>query len=317
VDVVVIANPAAGGGRGARVGERVVSALAARGVDAALAPTAGPGDATRLAAAAVAGGARTVAACGGDGTVHEVVAALAGGTAALGIVPCGRGNDLARVLGIPAAVEAAAEVLAAGRVRRIDLGRIGDHRFSTVASLGFDAEAAELVHRRRVPFTGTAAYLCAVARTLVTYRAPGAHLEGSFGVFDGEILLAATGNTSTYGGGMRIAPRAVCDDGLLDLCIVRPVPRATFLRHFPRIFAGTHENLPFVEMLRTRELAITTSRPLWIYADGEPIGRTPARITVEPGALAVRCPAWRARPAARPGRGRTAGPPPQAPSGAR
>jgi diacylglycerol kinase (ATP) len=298
VRIAVVANPVSGGKRGRAMGEEVVRRLGARGVAAELLLTGGPGDGVRLAREALAAGAERVAVCGGDGTVHEVAGELAGTRAALGIVPCGRGNDLASVLGIPGDLGAAVEILAAGVERRIDLGRIeglggageAPRRFCTVASVGFDAEAAAVAHRREVPLSGSAAYVYAVLRTLVTYRSPAVRLAGDFGVFEGEILLAATANIPTYGGGMRIAPRAVCDDGWLDLCIVRALPRLAVLRHFPRIFAGTHEKLPFVEMRRTRALRIETSRPLWIYADGEPICRTPAAIAVEEGALLVLCP---------------------------
>jgi diacylglycerol kinase (ATP) len=89
---------------------------------------------------------------------------------------------------------------------------------------------------------------------------------------------------------MRIAPQAVCDDGWLEVCIVQALPRRTVLRWFPRIFAGTHTKLPFVRMERVRRLTIETSPPLWIYADGEPIARTPATIEVAAGALAVLAP---------------------------
>ena len=295
--IAVVANPVSGGKRGRAVGEEVVRRLAARGVAADLLVTGGPGDGARLARGALAAGAERVVACGGDGTVHEVAGELAGTGAALGIVPCGRGNDLSRVLGIPGDLEAAVEVLAAGVERRIDLGRIegagggggeaAARRFCTVASVGFDSEAAAVAHRREVPLSGSAAYVYAVLRTLATYRSPVVRLAGDFGVFEGEVLLAATANIATYGGGMRIAPQAVCDDGWLDLCIVRALSRLAVLRHFPRIFAGTHEKLPFVEMRRVRALTIETSRPVWVYADGEPICRTPAAIAVEEGALAV------------------------------
>jgi diacylglycerol kinase (ATP) len=288
--MLLVANPVAGGRRGQSMALRVGKALAERGVRTGLVFTQEPGDARRMARTAVDEGCRTVVACGGDGTVHEVVAALANSSAALGIVPCGRGNDLARALGIPKDVDGIVTTLIEGAPREIDLGMIGERYFSTVASMGFDSEAAELVYRKKVPFSGSAAYLCAVFKTLISFRSPVAKLSGDFGNFEGEVLLAATGNTTTYGGGMKITPGAACDDGLLDICIIRAVPRRTFLRHFPRIFAGTHESLPFVEIRRTRRLRLETSSPVWIYADGEPICQTPAEIEIAQKALTVLCP---------------------------
>ena len=289
-DMVVIANPTSGRGRGGAVGHEVVRRLAERSVRAELVLTERPGDATRLAAAALGSGCRKIVACGGDGTVHETAAALAGSQAVMGIVPCGRGNDLARALAIPREVKGALATLVEGEARRIDLGRIGDRTFCAVASVGFDAEVAARARGGVGPFSGTLAYVAAMLSTLVRFRSPTVHLEGPFGSFDGPVLLVAIANTPTYGGGMRIAPQAVCDDGWLEVCIVEALPRRTVLRCFPRIFAGTHAELPFVRMERVQRLTIETSPPLEIYADGEPIARTPATIEIMAGALSVLAP---------------------------
>jgi diacylglycerol kinase (ATP) len=311
--IAVIANAAAGGRRGRAIGEHVAAELSRAGLASELLLTTARGHATELAAAALARGARRIVVCGGDGTVQEVVRALTGASAELGIVPCGRGNDLARVLGIPADPDQAAAIAGTGAVRRIDLGWVkardpgaegaggggpdagstggAPRPFTTVAAIGFDSEAAAFVHRSHLPLPGPLAYLAAVARTLVTFRSPEIRIAGDFGTFEGRVLLLATGNTSTYGGGMQVVPGAVCDDGLLDLCIVRAIPRHTVLAAFPRIFAGTHVALPFVETRRARWIRVEASRPLWVYADGEPLGMTPAEITIESRALAVLVPA--------------------------
>ncbi len=289
-EVVVIANPVSGRGRAVRVGEEIVHRLGAMGIPSVLELTAGPGDATRIAREAVARGSRRIAAVGGDGTVHEAAAGIAGSQAALGIVPCGRGNDIARVLGVPHDLPGAADLLARGKERAIDLGRVGDRTFLTVASLGFDAEVAEKSRRSLIRLPGALNYVGSVLSTVATYRMMEVELEGDFGRFSGSVLLVATANMSTYGGGMKIAPGALCDDGLLDVCIVHELPRHTLLRLFPRVFTGTHTTLPFVEMRRTRRLTARTSRPARIYADGEPIGDTPASIEVDAGSLQVLVP---------------------------
>jgi diacylglycerol kinase (ATP) len=292
----VVANGAAGARQAKQIGAQVVAQLRSAGQSAELLLTERRGHGTELAASALARGAKRVVACGGDGTIQEVVQALAGTTVPLGIVPCGRGNDLARVLGIPSDPVRATAIAAGDTVRRIDLGLVRSladgatgepRRFTTVAAMGFDSEAAAFVHRTHLRLPGPLAYLVAVARTLVTYVSPEVELDGDFGRFAGRVLLVATGNTTTYGGGMKIVPAAICDDGLLDLCIVKAIPRRTILPAFPRIFAGTHIGLPFVETRSTRRLRITASRPLWVFADGEPVGMTPAEITVEPRALSV------------------------------
>ena len=286
-DWVVIANPVSGGGRGRKVGEAVVRALCERGVRAGLRLTEGRGDGARIAAEALSEGIRRFAVCGGDGSIGEVAGALAHSDAALGIVPCGRGNDTGRALGIPKALKEAVEVLISGEERRIDLGRVGDRYFCSVACLGFDAEAGRAVYEGRVPFSGTAAYVLAVLKTLMTYRGPEVRIVGDFGVFEGPILLTAVGNTGFYGGGMQILPQAACDDGLLDVCVIDPLPRLKLLRFFPRIFSGTHVSLPEAHLLRSRSVRIESSRPLWIFADGEPACETPAQVEVVEKALTV------------------------------
>lgn len=294
-ELAVIANPISGRGRGRAVGEEVLRRLAERGVRAELLITEQPGDGTRAAIQVLKDGCRRIVACGGDGTVHEVAAALVPAGGVLGIVPSGRGNDIARVLGIPDDVAGAVAVIAGGIERRIDVGRIGNRTFLTVASLGFDAEVAARARRSALRLPGALNYVGAVLATVATYRSLEVELEGDghFGRFTGPVLMVATANMSTYGGGMRIAPAAICDDGLFDVCIVRELPRRTLLRLFPRVFSGTHVSLPFVEMRRTRRLRIRTSRPAQLYADGEPMGETPATIEVAERALAVLSPGGR------------------------
>jgi diacylglycerol kinase (ATP) len=289
-DWTVIANPVSGGGRGREVGEAVVRALGERGLNAVLRLTQGRGDGARLVLEALSTGCRRFVVCGGDGAIHETAGALAGTDAALGLVPCGRGNDFARALGIPKRLSAAVEVLVSGEDHRIDLGRVGGHSFCSVACMGFDAEAGGLVYEHRVPFSGTAAYVLAVLKTLRTYRAPEVRIAGDFGTFEGPVLLIAVGNTGFYGGGMQILPQAACDDGLLDVCVIDPLPRLKLLRSFPRIFSGSHIRLPEVHAFRGRSIRIESSRPLGVFADGEPVCRTPVTLEVVEKALTVICP---------------------------
>lgn len=272
------------------MGEEVRRRLSEGGASVRLSFTEGKGHARELAAQAVVEGVTRVVAGGGDGTVHEVAGAVAASRTAMGIVPCGKGNDLARVLNIPKGTEDAVGVLLKGEVRQIDLGRADDHYFCTVAMVGFDAEVARSINEDRVPFGGTAAYVYGVLKTLLTYRSPHMRLTGDFGTVEGRVFLSATGNTSTYGGGMRIAPWAVCDDGALDVCIVHHMSRWKVLLLFPRVFSGTHVKLSVVEMRRTRRLTVECPTPMWIFGDGEALCRTPATLEVAERALQVICP---------------------------
>ena len=291
----IIANPVSGRGRARRTGERVADLLHERGVYVDLMMSGAPGDCERLAREALARGVRQVAACGGDGTVHEVVNGLANSDAVLGIVPCGRGNDLVRALGLSSDVEDVVNTLVHGVDRAIDLGKVGDRFFATVASLGFDTAVAQRMQNQGTGFLtralkvgGTVSYGLTVLRTLVGYRSSLVRLRGDFGVFEGRILLAATANAPFYGSGVKIAPDAMVDDGVLDVCIVADVSRWTVLRMFLSAYSGAHVGHSAVRVVQTRTLQIESDDPLWIFADGEPMCEIPAKIEVVPGALRVK-----------------------------
>ena len=288
--MLIITNPKSGNGRGPHFAERAREMLTANNVPVEIRPTTARGEAEAIALEAVHTGYSCVAACGGDGTVHEIVNALAGTDVALGILPCGRGNDFARAVGIPLTLEEAAAVLLQGHRKSFDLGKVNGRYFATVATLGFDSEVARLVYDGAVPFKGMAAYLFGLMRMLRVYRGVGLRMTGDFGTINETVLLAATGNTSTYGGGIKIVPNASPTDGELDICLVRMMSAGRILRVFPRVYWGGHLNHPSIFSYRTGRLKLETEKPVVLFADGEPVGETPAEITSEPGALSVVCP---------------------------
>ncbi|RMF84431.1 MAG: diacylglycerol kinase family lipid kinase [Nitrospinota bacterium] len=286
-DFLLIVNPTAGKGRARLRAGEAYRHLTAAGLSGEMVFTRRRGDGARLAAEGLAQGVPRIIACGGDGTIHEVVNVLAYSEAILGILPGGKGNDLARALGIPHHPIAAAGVILSGTVRTIDLGRLNDRYFSTIAALGFDAEVSRQVNEMQMPFAGVGTYLYAALKTLWHYQCPHIRLTGDFGRFEGDIFLTATGNSSSYGGGLQILPPASLDDGVLDVCIIKAVPRRTILRMFPTVFWGGHTAHPAVTITQTRHLSVESPTPLWFFADGEPICSTPASIEVAAGALRV------------------------------
>ncbi|MEI7732968.1 MAG: diacylglycerol kinase family protein [Verrucomicrobiota bacterium] len=289
-DFLLIANPASGTQAAPQVALEVKQILEAAGKSVDLHLTTGRGDALAQAREAAQRGIKVVVGCGGDGTLQEVATALENTATTLGLIPRGRCNDFARVMGLyrtdsPARVAA---VLLAGRRRAVDLGAVGHQRFLTVATLGFDSEASRFVETRRLWIKGTPAYLYAVLVVLSRFRAPLVRLRGDFGVFEGRILLAATGNAPCYGGAMRIAPGAAPDDGLFQICVVEDVSRFTVLCMLPKVLRGTHGTHPKVRMLVSRSVEIETPEgPQWICADGESLCQTPCRFEVRPRVLQV------------------------------
>ncbi|NOS99713.1 MAG: diacylglycerol kinase family lipid kinase [Phycisphaerales bacterium] len=292
---VIIYNPAAGGRRAARAAEHAVRILQEGDRHAESVATHGHGHAEEIAArwSAMDGAETCVVACGGDGTVQEVVNGLLSAGAApaiLGILPAGRCNDFARALGIPSDSAAAGRSLLGGETRSVDLGRAGGRYFCTVAAVGFDAVVSRYVNDHRLPLRGTSAYVFATLRALWSYRTAEMVLSGDFGVYEGPVFLAASGNTSSYGGAMRIAPDASPFDGWLRICLVTRIARWQVIPLLPRVMAGRHTRLSQVTMMNTRTIRIATAEgngPMEVWADGEPMGTLPITIEAIPGAVQV------------------------------
>lgn len=290
---VIIANPTSGAKAAPTLATRVAELLRSHGAGVELRLTTARGDATRFAAEAVAAKASAVVACGGDGTLQEVAISLEGTDTAFGIIPGGRCNDFATAIGLSKkdSAEKLAGVLLAGKRRAVDLGAWGAKRFLTVATLGFDSEVSRFVETRNLWLKGTPAYLYAVACVLPRFQFPLLRLKGDFGTIEGRNLLAATANSSCYGGAMHIAPDARIDDGLFHICVVDRVSRWTVLRILPRVLKGTHVQHPAVKIVTSKTIDIETpDGPQWICADGESLGQTPCRFEIRPGALQVLAP---------------------------
>ena len=289
---LLIANPTSGNANGNLTAEKAYEKLTNAGRKGQIELTSQRGDAKKIAQEAIKNGLRWIIACGGDGTVHEVVNAIAAKPEiVLGLLPCGRGNDFAGALGISTNPNAAIEVLLKGKCYEVDVGKIGDRYFDTIATCGYDAEVSRRASTGNVPFSGTASYVYTAITTLFSYTPPFVRLEGDFGTFEGHILLTATGITPRYGGGFKIVPNAVVDDGLFDVCIIKPVSRRTIVRMLVKMFWGGHTSHPAVNIHRTKSLTIHTDSPTLLYADGEEIGYTPATIELVERGLTVLVPA--------------------------
>jgi diacylglycerol kinase (ATP) len=248
-------------------------------------------DLERLARQAVATGTERLVVAGGDGTIHHAVQALVGSETILGILPLGSGNDIAGALGLPRRLAAAGEVAFAGRPRSIDVGCAGGRYFAGVAGVGFDSEANRYANTIR-HLRGGLVYIWAVLRMLGGFQPPrlSIEVEGGEPGFSGRIMLVAFANSPRYGGGMKIAPAALMDDGLLDCVVVREISRLELLRVFPHVFRGTHLRHPAVTMLRAASLRVALDRPLTSYGDGEPlveVGAEAVSFGVVPRALRV------------------------------
>lgn len=254
--------------------------------------TAGPGHAKALAHEAVTAGADLVVAWGGDGTINEVASSLMHGRAALGIVPMGSGNGLAREFGVPADHEAALLAALTGTDRTIDAGELNGRVFFNSAGVGFDAHVAAAFATSAGHARGFVSYASITLRELFRYE-PGEYVISAEGQPSRtcRALLISAANTRQWGGGARIAPAALMDDERLDLVIVPAIPPVVVLANTWRLFAGSIGGWSAVETQRIHAATIRCTPPAPVHVDGEPAGRLGSiDIRVIPAALRVRAP---------------------------
>jgi diacylglycerol kinase (ATP) len=247
-----------------------------------------------LALEAVEQGTDALVVVGGDGMVHLGLQAVGGTDVPFGVAPAGTGNDFARAVGVPRGDPiAAADIVVAGAERRIDLGRTGDQWFGGVVAAGFDARVNDRANRMTWP-RGRMRYNIAMLIELGVFRPVPYVLELDGEPWETSAMLVVAGNIPSYGGGMKVTPDAVVDDGLLDVMVVKPLSTARFLTVFPRVYSGSHVTLPFVEIRRAKQVRIDAPG-ITAYADGERLGPLPQTFEAVPSALRIMVPAPSAR----------------------
>jgi diacylglycerol kinase (ATP) len=285
-EIALLTNPTAGKGRGAKARAAALQRLREEGVTVRDLSGKDADEALDLARQAVADGIEALVVVGGDGMVHIGVQAVAGTSTALGIIPAGTGNDVARYFDLPRKdAGAAADVVLRGTTRKIDLARSGTKFFATVLAAGFDALVNERANRMTWP-KGQMRYNLATLAELRVFRP--LHytldLDGEERVLDA--MLVAVGNGPSFGGGLRITEGALLDDGMLDVVVIKPMSRGSLVRTYPKLFNGTHVTHPQYEHHRVRSVTVA-SPGITTYADGERFGALPLTVECAPGALTV------------------------------
>lgn len=288
---LLLYNPVSGRQRSARLVPQVLAALEAGGFAVAPRPTAGPGDATRLAAAAVAGGdVEVVFALGGDGTLRETAAGLRGSDVALGPLPLGTANVLALSLAIPRSPIAAARAAAAWAPRSVDVGTVGDEPFLMMLSVGLDAAVVAAQDPLWKRHLGRAAFAASGAARWWRYEYP--EIEVRSGDWSTAASFVAVCNIPHYGGAFRMAPAADVCDGQLDLVLFRGRDRISTLAFARDLFFARHVDRADVEVRRVTEVEIDGPRALLAQLDGDALGEEPPfRVGIERCALRVLAPA--------------------------
>jgi YegS/Rv2252/BmrU family lipid kinase len=287
--LAILVNPHSAGGRTLKLLPQVEAYLDARRVDFRVARTKSLEHGAEQALVAVEAGELPVV-MSGDGLLGAIGGAVAETETPLGIVPGGRGNDFARVLGIPTDPERALAVVLDGHSRRIDVGEANGKRFVGIVSVGFDSEANRVANETSW-LRGNLVYAYAALRVLAGWKPAGFTIalseEERIRVSGYSVAVA---NSRAYGGGMFIAPDAELDDGQFDVIAVGEGSRLRFLFNLRKVFRGTHVDEDEVRVFRAPRLELSASKPFPVYADGEHLTDLPVSLRVLPRALSVLVP---------------------------
>lgn len=284
-----IVNPTAGKGRGAKVAANLDNLLMGK-IEYTILTTEYAGHGVELTQKAIDEGARYIVSVGGDGTMNEVLNGIGESNIPLGIIPVGTGNDLARTLGIPLDFEKSLEVLLNGKVISIDLGKERDNYFSIITGIGFPSDVMYHVNTTSSLFKGPLKILAGIYKTMNKLRPLPLTITTDQSTFDCEVMGVFILNCKFTGGGLRIAPEADHQDGLLDMVLMHSMSKWDFLRLVPKTYSGKHVTHPQVEIIRTSSFSVMSNEPLRKLVDGNVIGSTPLEGKIIPNGLKIIAP---------------------------
>ena len=284
---LAIINPAAGKGAGERMSRRIAADFRAQGVRIDIVRTPARDEAARLAREGAADGYQTIVAVGGDGTANEIANGIVGTGAVLALYPIGSGNDLARALGYPRRRRDVLKFLRGARRRTIDVGEVNGRVFVNTAGVGIDGHVAARVAAAMRIVGPTFGYLAGALLGIATYRPQPMRVLVDGELRSGKFHTVVAANGTHFGGGMRVAPGAVMDDGQLDVLLAGDLSRAASLLALAKLYRGAHIDGRTIVLRRARVVEIELERPLPMELDGEVSREQRLSIRIRPGALEV------------------------------
>jgi YegS/Rv2252/BmrU family lipid kinase len=284
---LAIVNPVAGNGTGARLVGVLAAELARSGLSVDVVATPAPGEAARLASAAVEDGYLRVIAVGGDGTASEVANGLVDTDVALGLYPIGSGNDFARALGYPRGRKRIGPFLASARARRIDVGEVNGRVFLNAAGVGIDGHVAERILASARVVGSRLGYFVGSLVSIATYRPKPMRILIDGAERSGPHLIVVAANGTHFGSGMHVAPNARLDDGMLDIVVAGDLGRWASLVALAKLYRGTHVDGRTILAFRAPSLTVELPEALPMEADGEASRAAVVRVRVRPKALTV------------------------------
>lgn len=269
--ILFIINPVAGGGRAEKLAPIISGYMEDINLEYNIQMTKKPKDATKIAKLGIGEGYNIIVAVGGDGTVNEVaIGILESGKGTLGIIPSGTGNDLARTLEIPFNFKEAMDIIIKGNKKKIDIGLVNNNLFLNIASIGLDSEVVKNTEKIKKRIRSRIAYIVGIINTLFSFKDKKIRLEIDDNLMDKNISLVAVGNGKYYGGGLKILPMAIAEDGYFHVIVVNKASRIKLLLLFPSIFKGQHIRFKkHVEIFKARKIKIITDDKTYLNVDGE------------------------------------------------
>ena len=215
---------------------------------------------------------------GGDGTIHYAIKGILQTSLPLGYLPRGRGNDFARNIGMSLDLKTCCEGYANPTIREIDLPTVNGIPFANIASIGFDALVTRMAHDFKCGLPGPICYAILVYKGLIVFKPISLRIRIDDRQISGRYMLVAVANGINYGGGMSIAPNAVMDDGLFDVCLISEMSNLTLALNFPKVFKGKHLFMPQVEMFRAKTVEIESDLYSYVATDGEIVCDLPVKV---------------------------------------
>ncbi len=289
--ILVIVNPVAGGGKTLRLLPKIKRWLSESNHEFIYIITKSPEEMHSEIVKAPSKGIEAILLSGGDGTVHQALSAIAETGLPLGYLPCGRGNDFARNIGLSMDLKSNCSFLSKPSFRKLDLPSINQQTpFVAVAYVGFDGEVSRLANDHQGYFGGTLGYIICVLKALKSFKPFEVEITIDDQTLRERVMMVSVANAPFYGGGMKIVPQAIMDDGVLDICIVKEISKPELLRQFPKVFKGTHITHPRIMMASGRKIKIISDEERDLFADGEPAGKLPAECTIGSETIRVLAP---------------------------
>ncbi|WP_233268928.1 diacylglycerol/lipid kinase family protein [Mucilaginibacter lacusdianchii] len=280
-----VINPVAGGKSKAHVPQLIQKCLNKNVLESTIVFTEEAGHANWLAKEAI-DTYPVIVAVGGDGTVNEVASAVVGSQSALGILPFGSGNGLSRFLGIPMDTAEAIKSLGNCHIEQIDAGQINGQWFFNMAGMGFDAHISQVFAQQGT--RGFITYFKSAVREIINYKSQAYHLNIDGKEYDREAFMLSFANSSQYGNNAHVSPTASVQDGLLDVCVIKPFPLYRFPEMGLRMFTKTADKSKYVEIIKGKHISVFRKASGPVHLDGEPqtLGES-AEIKIFPRSLNV------------------------------